>query len=215
MGRPVAEARAVYDRLAPVYDVAAGMFEGPARQAGLRLLAVRAGERVLEIGCGTGHALAVVARQAGETGLAVGVDLSARMAAAARRRHVGAGAPGRAALVQAEAARLPLRDGRFDAVTMSFVLELMDAPEMPVVLAECGRVLAPGGRLAVVSLLDVQPPPLMARLYLLARRRMARLLDCRPIPLRDALVAAGFEVTTLARVSVGGLPAAAALAAPA
>jgi ubiquinone/menaquinone biosynthesis C-methylase UbiE len=48
--RPVATARATYDRIAAVYDLAENPFEHRARNHALRLLAVRPGERVLEIG---------------------------------------------------------------------------------------------------------------------------------------------------------------------
>jgi SAM-dependent methyltransferase len=87
--RPVARARATYDRIAAVYDLAENPFEYRARNRALRLLAVRPGERVLDIGPGTGHALAALAGGAGPSGQVIGVDLSARMLARAR-----AGLPG-------------------------------------------------------------------------------------------------------------------------
>jgi SAM-dependent methyltransferase len=105
-------------------------------------------------------------------------------AASLFRRIGGALKPGAtlAVLIQADAHRLPLRAGAFDAVFMSFVLELIDTPQIPALPDECHRVLRPCGRLAVVSLQLTQPPAVMARLYLAARRHLPGVLDCRPIP---------------------------------
>jgi ubiquinone/menaquinone biosynthesis C-methylase UbiE len=212
--RPVAQARVIYDRVAAVYDLAENPFEYRARSRGLQLLAARPGERVLEIGPGTGHAVAALARSVGPAGQVIGADLSARMLARSRHRAARAGCASRIRLIQGDAHQLPLRSGCFDAVFMSFVLELIDTPQIPAVLGECRRVLRPGGRLAVVSLQLTQPPAAMARLYLAARRHLPRLLDCRPIPLPDLLADTGWRLRALQPLSLSGLPAAAALATP-
>ncbi|MGE5291007.1 MAG: class I SAM-dependent methyltransferase [Micromonosporaceae bacterium] len=213
--RPVARARATYDRVAAVYDLAENPFEHRARSRALALLAARPGERVLEIGPGTGHALAALARVVGPAGRVTGVDLSARMLARSRRGAARAGYASRIGLIQGDAHRLPLRAAVFDAVFMSFVLELIDTPQIPALLEECRRVLRPGGRLAVVSLQLTQPPPVMTRLYLTARRYLPSLLDCRPIPVPELLTATGWHLQALQRLSLSGLPATAAIATPA
>ena len=129
--RPVARARIIYDRVAAVYDLAENPFEYRARNHALRLLAARPGERVLEIGPGTGHALAALAGGAGPSGQITGVDLSARMLGRARRRVTRAGYAARVAFIQGDAHRLPLAAGAFDAVFMSFVLELINTTQIP------------------------------------------------------------------------------------
>ena len=117
--------------------------------------------------------------------------------------------------MQADAPGLALRAGVFDAVFMSFVLELTDPPQIPPLLDECRRVLHPGGRLAVVSLQLTQPPPVMTRLYLTARRYLPAVLDCRPIPVPELLTATGWHLQALQPLSLSGLPATAAVATPA
>ena len=195
------EAQASYDRLSRWYDALAHASEWPFTAQGLRMLQVQAGEAVLEIGCGTGHALAQIARAAGG---AYGLDLSAGMLAVARKRVAAGGAAGRVHLVQGNAAHLPYAAASFDALLMSFTLELFDTPAIPVVLAECRRVLRPGGRLGVVALAQANRPAV--RLYEWAHRRFPRAVDCRPIPAVAALQKAGFQVAACERGTMWGLP---------
>jgi hypothetical protein len=76
--------RKYYDRIAGIYDLMADHSEAPARQAGLDLLAVQPGEKVLEVGFGTGHCLAVLAQAVGPTGQVYGIDIAERDASACR-----------------------------------------------------------------------------------------------------------------------------------
>jgi len=64
------------DRLSRWYDLLAEPLKRSFREAGLRKLAIRNGERVLEIGFGTGHALGNLARSAGSGGRVWGIDIS-------------------------------------------------------------------------------------------------------------------------------------------
>jgi ubiquinone/menaquinone biosynthesis C-methylase UbiE len=213
--RPVTSARAAYDRIAPIYDLLEEPFERHAKRIGLDLLAVQPGERILEIGPGTGHCLATLARRARPAGLVTGVDLSARMLRQTRRLTGRSGVTSRIGLVQGDAHRLPLRDGAFDAIFTSFFLELIATRQIPVVLGECRRVLRDGGRIVVVSLQHRHPQAPAARLYLAARRYLPGLLDCRPIPVPHLLAATGWHVQALRRLTVAGLPVTAAAATPA
>ena len=79
------ETRAFYDKISGVYDLLAEHSEGPVRQTGLDKLALAPGERVLEIGYGTGHCLVQLAEAVGPEGKVFGIDLSEGMRARARR----------------------------------------------------------------------------------------------------------------------------------
>jgi len=210
------QTRANYDRLSRWYDLLAGSSERALRDRGLRELAVRDGERVLEIGCGTGAALVELASMVGPAGLAVGVDLSTGMCRQAELQIADCGlrieVPLNASVICGDATRLPLGRGYFDAVFMSFALELFDEGDMRSVLAECRRVLRPGGRLCVVAMAEPVRPTPMTRLYAWAHGRFPAAIDCRPIGVSQVLALGGFDVGRLSRHSLWGLPVEVALA---
>ena len=79
------ETRHYYNKIAKIYDLMAESSEGPMRELGLKKLAVRPGERALEVGFGTGHCLVELAAAVGPAGRVCGVDLSDRMVALALR----------------------------------------------------------------------------------------------------------------------------------
>lgn len=204
------QTQAVYDRIAPFYEAVEGFWERPARAVGLDALMASRGESVFEVGCGPGYALVELAKSVGTEGRAVGVDISSKMCALARRRLDREVPSGTGAVVQADAVRLPLKEG-FDAGFISFALELFDASEIPMVLAECRRILRPGGRVAVVALSERHPAPLMQRAYQRGHERFPRLLDCRPIRLETWLGDAGFVISRMEEMSLWGLPVAIAV----
>jgi demethylmenaquinone methyltransferase/2-methoxy-6-polyprenyl-1,4-benzoquinol methylase len=213
--RPVSRsrpaARRAYDR-ASRWSRVEEPFERRAQLAGLRLFRVQPGEHVLEIGCGAGGALVALARRVGPGGRVVGVDLSPRMIRLAATRLRRAGLAGRAEPVVADAIAIPFEDASFDAVFMSFTLELFDTPEIPLVLAECRRVLRPGGRIGVVALSRAAPVSRITRLYERLHDRFPATLDCRPIHPRLAIEAAGFGQARSAFVPLWGLRAEAVVA---
>ena len=200
------EARTSYDQLSRWYDLLAGRFERKYQDAGLQQLGVKQGERVLEIGFGTGYALVVLAQSVGSSGKVYGIDLSEGMCRVAEARVRKAHLAERVELTRGDAASLPFAAQAFDAVYMSFTLELFDTPEIPLVLHECWRVLRNGGRLGVVAMSKRGKPTVMARLYAWARGAFPRYVDCRPIFVRQALEDAGFHVVTVTAMSMWGLP---------
>jgi demethylmenaquinone methyltransferase/2-methoxy-6-polyprenyl-1,4-benzoquinol methylase len=195
------DTRTLYDRLSSVYDLLADSSEAACRAEGLALLHARAGERVLEVGFGTGHALAALGRAVGPAGLVVGVDVSSGMLAAARRSLASAGA-GRVVVALNDARNLCFRDHVFDAAFLSFTLELFDRPDMLIVLSELARVLRPGGRLGVVAMAETDPTNAMIDFYQWLHRHFPHFVDCRPIRLEERLAEAGFVESSQHRLSI-------------
>lgn len=107
-------------------------------------LAIPQGGVALDVGCGPGSITASLARTSGPDGLALGVDISKPMLA----RAVRAAAGPQTGFLRADAQQLPLRDETVDAVVSIAALQLIPDPEAA--LTEMGRVLRPGGRLAVM-----------------------------------------------------------------
>jgi SAM-dependent methyltransferase len=104
------------------------------------------GARLLDVGCGGGHVLLEIAARRPDLALA-GVDLEPGQIARARRRAHGRGA--RVDLRVGDALALPFADGAFEAVIS--VASIKHWPDRRRGLAECARVLAPGGALVVVE----------------------------------------------------------------
>ena len=204
--RSRATVQATYDRMSPVYAWLSDSSERPfSQEAVTGLLRPRPGETVLDVGCGPGRVLVELAEHVGPSARVVGVDLSTGMGRRARRRVEHADQSARVAVLQADAATLPLRDGCADAAFMGFTLELFDDDEIGHVLAQVGRVLAPRGRLCVVSMAGSGSVWPMGQIYQWAHTQMPTLVDCRPIDAAGRLTAAGFTVTEHRRRSMWGL----------
>jgi len=137
--------RAMFDRIAPRYDVLNGVLtfgqDTRWRRATARALQLPPSSVVLDVACGTGD----LCRELAAGGFTpVGVDVSWGMLVAGRRV---------APLLQADALRLPVRSGAADGVTCGFALR--NVVEIPGLFEEFARALRPGGR---VSILEVAEP---------------------------------------------------------
>ncbi len=188
------ETRAFYDKISKVYDLLAEHSEAPVRRAGLEMLAAGDGERILEIGFGTGHCLIDLARAVGPSGTVFGLDLSQGMLRQAEALVQQGGFSHRVKLQCGDATSLPYHADALDGVFMSFTLELFDTPEIPAVLAECKRVLRPGGRLVVAGMSKESKSGLIVHAFEWTHQHFPNFVDCRPIFVRKAVEAAGFKI---------------------
>jgi demethylmenaquinone methyltransferase/2-methoxy-6-polyprenyl-1,4-benzoquinol methylase len=149
--------RSMFDSIAPRYDLVNrvmtfGMDTGWRRKS-IRSLSLGPGAVVLDVACGTGDFCREI-EQAGH--FVVGADFSMGMLQAARTD---------APLLQADALRLPLRDGGVDAVTCGFALR--NVTDVGLLFDELARVVRPGGRVALLEVSEPRSPVLRAghRLY--------------------------------------------------
>jgi len=116
-------------------------------EASVDLLWLRAGNSVLDVGCGHGACVPLLARRVGATGRIVGIDVSHAMVAEAQRRFDDSGLA--VEFRHGSALAAPVADASFDAARADRVLQFVDDPEKA--LSEMHRVTKPGGRVAVTE----------------------------------------------------------------
>jgi phosphatidylethanolamine/phosphatidyl-N-methylethanolamine N-methyltransferase len=146
----------VYDKLAKVYDVIFGPTLHPGRIQAIQRMNIQPGERVLEVGVGTGINLALYPREAAVTG----IDFSSSMLEKARERAARKdAAPVR--LLQMDAADLKFADNSFDIVYAPYLISVV--PDPVKVAQEMRRVCRPGGRIIFLNHF-LSPNPILSRI---------------------------------------------------
>jgi demethylmenaquinone methyltransferase/2-methoxy-6-polyprenyl-1,4-benzoquinol methylase len=169
----------MFDRIAPVYDVMNRVMTVGLDLRWRRIAAeavVRPGNRVLDACCGTGDLAVACARLGGDV---TGLDFSPAMLERARRKLPSA------SWVEGDLLALPFEAASFEAATVGFGVR--NVADLDLGLAELRRVLAPGGRLAVLEI--TQPRGVLAPFY--------RLWFDRIVPLLGKLLKGGAAYTYL------------------
>jgi phosphatidylethanolamine/phosphatidyl-N-methylethanolamine N-methyltransferase len=145
----------VYDKLAKVYDLIFGPTLHPGRLQAIERMNIQPGERVLEVGVGTGINLSLYPREAAVTG----IDFSSSMLEKARERAARKNAaPVR--LLQMDAADLKFADNSFDIVYAPYLISVV--PDPVKVAQEMRRVCRPGGRIIFLNHF-LSPNPILSR----------------------------------------------------
>lgn len=137
--------RAAYRRWAGIYDAAFGGVSAFGRRRAVALTNRLPGQRVLEVGVGTGLALPRYRPDKRITG----IDLSAEMLAQARKRVAALGLRNVEALLEMDAEATDFADASFDIAVAMFVASVVPHPRA--LLAEMRRVVRPGGNILFVS----------------------------------------------------------------
>ena len=200
-----------YDRLSRWYDLFSAS-ERKLTRLGIRTLAPTPGETLLEIGAGTGHGLVEMSAAAQGAGRIIGLDLSSGMLRRARFNLAHNRVAGSINLLQADALALPFTAGCFDAILLSFTLELFPETDIPRLLAGCHAALKPGGRLGVIALEACTPPGLVERIYTRLHHLWPQVIDCRPIPVAQHVRQSHFSVRQEKHLTLWGIPVAIVIA---
>jgi ubiquinone/menaquinone biosynthesis C-methylase UbiE len=152
-----AEAAGAMGKWAPYYDtiiaLATAGRERRLRETTVNLARLLPGERVLEIGCGTGSLCLAARARVGPLGEVCGIDPAPEMIEAARKKGSRAGLDKMFQVGRIES--IPFPDGYFDVVLCSFMVFVINDDTRRRGFSEVLRVLKPGGRVLV---LDFSPP---------------------------------------------------------
>lgn len=145
------------DFIAPFYDWFAnlGGFSRRFRRRTVELAGIKPGERVLDVGTGTGELALYEKDAAGPTGLVAGIDIAPRMIQVAREKSLKSGKEIGFEVASIES--LPFPEAFFDVVTSSMMMHHLPTDVKRTGLAEVYRALKPGGRLLIVDLGPAHP----------------------------------------------------------
>ena len=209
ISKPHETNRKFYDRISQVYDIISEANEHKAREAGERLLNLKLGEHVLEIGYGTGNSVINMAEFVGPSGKVYGIDVSPGMLKVAQAKIAERDLLGRIELRTGDARDLPYEDELFSAAFASFTLEIFARDDIPMVLAQVRRTLQKGGRFAIVSMAKVEQgehSSFLGQTYIWMHRHFPHIVDCRPIDPAQCLFDAGFTIQEELTMDIWTIP---------
>src|SRR5918912_3540273 len=185
--------KAAYRRYAGVYDAVFGPVLQPGRKAVVQALDLKSGERVLEVGVGTGLSLPLYPREVRVTG----IDVSREMLDKARERVEKRGLANVEALLEMDAQSMSFPDASFDKVVAMYVVSVVEHPAR--LLEELHRVCKPDGEIFLVNHVRSDN-----RFIAAVEKSLARFSDklgFHPdFQLRDMMGEAG-ELTELSRIN--------------
>jgi demethylmenaquinone methyltransferase/2-methoxy-6-polyprenyl-1,4-benzoquinol methylase len=195
-----------YNALSGTYDMLSGKAEQRLTQEALVLFDLKPEFRILDIGFGTGNALAALCERLPDPGHVFGLDISLGMCRAAQGKLLRKMVIGNTALCCANALQAPYLDSQFDGILLTFTFELFPEDLFIPLLKECRRLLKPRGKLVLVSMAPADRAGLVYRLYLWAHRKYPQWIDCRPVDAARILQDNGFQVLWKSTKNLFGLP---------
>ncbi len=119
------------------------------RQDTIRMAQLKPGDRVLEVGCGTGTLTLAAKAHVGSSGEVAGIDIAPEMIAVSRRKAARKGAD--VTFLEGSIASIPFPENRFDCVICSFMIFHMPEDVRKKGVSEIHRVLKPGGHLFILD----------------------------------------------------------------
>lgn len=185
--------KAAYRRYARIYDGVFGPMLQPGRKALLKALACRPGDRVLEVGVGTGLALPMYPAEARVTG----IDVSSEMLERARERVARRALGNVEALLEMNAEAMSFPDASFDKVVAMYVASVVENPAR--LIEELHRVCKPDGEIFLVNHVRSRNPVMGAVEKSLAR--FSDTLGWHPDFELEQMAAEAGQVTEVSRVA--------------
>jgi len=190
-----------YDRAALFYNWFS-FFESKAKKSAMERLELAPGLKLLNVGSGTGSEQQDFMKRLNPGGAVIGIDLSFKMLRVASATSKGL-------LCQGDARILPFSTAVFDRIYCAFVLDLVMEKEIPAWLTGFRRVLKPGGKMVMLSLVEGVdlPSKMLVRAWKKLYEIDPRICGgCRPLELTRWTADAGFECIERRVIVQLGLP---------
>ncbi|MFQ5863569.1 MAG: class I SAM-dependent methyltransferase [Candidatus Brocadiales bacterium] len=189
--------KSIYAVYSHFYDSVFGRLYAPGRLAAVRLMDIKPGEEILEVGVGTGVSLPHYPKHA----RLVGIDISGEMLAKAKERKAALGLSN-VDIYEMDASRMDFPDGRFDKVIAAHVITVV--PEPLKVIKEMKRVCKDGGEIYVLNYIGASSGVVsrLERLFSPIRRAMGL---GKNIDFEATIGAAGLTIERWERVNILGL----------
>lgn len=178
-----------YRRYARYYDLVFGLVFHPGRTTAIEHLHCKTGDRILEVGVGTGLSLPMYP----EDVRVVGIDLSADMLKRAQNKTATENLRQVEDLLQMDAQSMTFPDNSFDKVVAMYVASVV--PDVGQLMKEIQRVCKPGGEIVFLNHFQNKNP--MVRRFEALIQPLSRSLGFHPdFPMQEFLEKTGFQVTT-------------------
>jgi ubiquinone/menaquinone biosynthesis C-methylase UbiE len=202
-------ARRLYDRVGRAQD-SQRFYEDKATDRLARLVALSDATAVFELGCGTGrYAAGLLAHELPKRTRYMAADVSATMVGLARRRLASWAPRAEVRLLEPPALQLPGDDRSFDRFLSTYVFDLLSDDHAQALTGEAHRLLAPGGRVGLVSLTHGTTPSsklLSSAWGALAARWPQLVGGCRPVELRHLIASPRWRIDHREVVVSWGVP---------
>ena len=182
---------AVYDKIAPIYDIWGKLTESRARNRAIELAEIKNGQNILEVAVGTGLAFYEIVKR-NPNGTNLGIDLSPGMLGKAKKR-LSKLSEVNYSLNEGTAFNLNVEDESMDTLVNNYMFDLIPFEDMNKILVEFKRVLKKNGKLILVNMTEGERfgSKLYDFVYNISPKTMG---GCRGVRLTESLQQQGFKI---------------------